>query len=63
MEIAPMLKDDKDPTKPMNEQQKTIHVKCEEGKFIDDTKMIDFIDKNWAEYQKAHETSSNKKDS
>ena len=22
-------------------------------KFIDDTKMNDFIDKNWAEYQKA----------
>ena len=31
MEIAPMLENDKDPTKPMNEQQKTIHEKWEEG--------------------------------
>ena len=29
---------------------------AEEGKSIDDTKMADFIDKNWAEYQKGHET-------
>ena len=31
MEILPMLENDKDPTKPMNEQQKTIHEKWEEG--------------------------------
>lgn len=31
MEIAPMLEDDKDPTKPISEQQKTIHEKWEEG--------------------------------
>ena len=31
MEIAPMLENDKDSTKPMNEQQKTIHEKWEEG--------------------------------
>lgn len=27
-------------------------------KFIDDKKMTDFIDKNWAEYQKAQKKSS-----
>ena len=31
-------------------------------KFIDDKKMTDFIDKNWAEYQKAQKkTASGKK--
>ena len=31
MEILPMLENDKDPTKTISEQQKTIHEKWEEG--------------------------------